>query len=635
MANIIELIIKGKDVSSAELSKVQKNLDEIGKRMQKVGTVSLAAGTAIASGLFAIAQKTAAAADEVKKFERATGISQRTLTALSYAIQRWGGQQSDVDTGLRRLTKALSDADRGMAMYVDTFKSLGVKIHDTNYELKSVEQILPEIAEAFVKIENDTKKAALAQELFGRGGLKLVPLLNQGAKGLEELTERADKLGLMFSEKTSASAEQFQDSMLDLRSSIAGVTYALGTQLMPIIIPFIDKAVDIAIKVRKWVEEHEGLAMQLVKLAGILAGGGALLLGLGTFVRLVNAATIGLVALQGATAGWLLKLAPLLTALGPAGAIAIGGALLLGFLDRTQKTVDDSTIPAVKRLEDEMDELAKSTVKAGEFIGRTGKDLDDAVHKAIEDLGKKKEVEIKVIIHGIPDITDVEVPVKIGTAVQRKYEWEILNEELMAAGETIEQLPVKFGEASEKMMAMIDVLGEMIFHTLWYGFDRLFHRILVGTETLHGLLRSMWRMFTDFVIAEIARMVAAWMAAQMKMLAARAIFNIIRFLLPVPTAGMETGWVGGARAQYGGVVNVGSRVLDTVPVFARKGEAFLDTSLTDKLRRFIEQPIQRTTNLTLNAGIVNTTRQEAAIFSEIIREGLELHESLFVTRGYL
>jgi hypothetical protein len=56
-----------------------------------------------------------------------------------------------------------------------------------------------EIADKFSTWEDGPRKIAIAMELFGRSGETLIPMLNKGKSGFEELSREAEKLGIILS----------------------------------------------------------------------------------------------------------------------------------------------------------------------------------------------------------------------------------------------------------------------------------------------------------------------------------------------------------------------------------------------------------------------------------------------------
>ena len=104
------------------------------------------------------------------------------------------------------------DALRGLSTAVDAFADLGINIYAADGQLKGTEQLFMESAEALSKMENNTKKAALATVVFGRAGTSLLPMLRDGPEGLLAVMEEAKKLGIVMSTEDATAAAQFADA---------------------------------------------------------------------------------------------------------------------------------------------------------------------------------------------------------------------------------------------------------------------------------------------------------------------------------------------------------------------------------------------------------------------------------------
>ena len=86
---------------------------------------------------------------------------------------------------------------------------------------------------ALADMENGTEKAKLATELFGKAGIEMMPMLNNGSKGMKELTKRAHELGLVVSDEAVTSGVVFGDTMDDLKQAFGMVSTNIGNRLIP------------------------------------------------------------------------------------------------------------------------------------------------------------------------------------------------------------------------------------------------------------------------------------------------------------------------------------------------------------------------------------------------------------------
>jgi len=144
-----------------------------------------------------------------------------------------GGSIAEASTGIRRLSANLLDASQGVATAVDAFAGLGIETTTAAGGLRSVDDVLADIADEFAAMDDGAEKTARAMELFGRSGAALIPLLNQGSEGIAEMRQEAHDLGLVISDETAAAAEAFNDDLTRLRGVATGFARDIATELIP------------------------------------------------------------------------------------------------------------------------------------------------------------------------------------------------------------------------------------------------------------------------------------------------------------------------------------------------------------------------------------------------------------------
>ena len=120
----------------------------------------------------------------------------------------------------------MREADQGVATYKDAFDDLGISLRDTDGNLKTNEQILGEISDAFTKMEDGVTKTAIAMEIFGRSGASMVNLLNNGKASLEEFN-------FEVSENFAQNAEYFNDQLTMIGFKAEGFSKQLTDSLLP------------------------------------------------------------------------------------------------------------------------------------------------------------------------------------------------------------------------------------------------------------------------------------------------------------------------------------------------------------------------------------------------------------------
>lgn len=228
----------------AETAKYHKELERARSQLDKFASQSKVAATAagVAIGQFAVdagravldfGKRTIDAADDLSKLSQSTGIAVESLSQLQYAADLSGTSQEDLSAALGRLNKAAVNAGEGAKEQAAAFKSLGVAVTGANGQIKPAEQLLTEVAEAFSQFEDGPAKSALAMDIFGKSGARLIPFLNNGAKGLAALRAEASAFGLTVTEEAAKAAEEFNDNLTRLQRASQGVVIQMTQELLP------------------------------------------------------------------------------------------------------------------------------------------------------------------------------------------------------------------------------------------------------------------------------------------------------------------------------------------------------------------------------------------------------------------
>jgi uncharacterized phage infection (PIP) family protein YhgE len=191
------------------------------------------AATAAVAGVVALTLRIAEQSDEIAKHSTRLGISIESYQELSHAIELSGGNITEASSAIRRLSANMLDAQQGVALAVDAFASMGVETTTAAGGLRSVDDVLADLANEFSGMEDGAEKTARAMELFGRSGATLIPLLNQGADGIAAMREEAHELGLVISDETARAAEALNDDLTRLRGIATGLAREIATELIP------------------------------------------------------------------------------------------------------------------------------------------------------------------------------------------------------------------------------------------------------------------------------------------------------------------------------------------------------------------------------------------------------------------
>jgi hypothetical protein len=161
-------------------------------------------------------------------------------------------------------------------------KALGISADELAQ--MSPEQTLNAIADAMARMEDPTAAAGLAQRAFGTEVDKILPLLLQGSKGIENLREQARKLGLTISAEAAARAAKFSDTMNILWKVVKHGVFVVGSALAPLLIDLAKRFTTVAVRISEWIRENKGLIVTVAKIAAATVAVGTSLVVLGTAI---------------------------------------------------------------------------------------------------------------------------------------------------------------------------------------------------------------------------------------------------------------------------------------------------------------------------------------------------------------
>jgi hypothetical protein len=206
---------------------VEGKAKNLGMAVKGVGLAFKALFAAAAIGGFSAFIKGAVdSADAFGKLSTRTGVAADKLQAYANAGKLADVSQSDLETGLRTLARTQAEAADGVATYADAYKKLGLDVKKADGSLKPSDQLLGEIADKFQDLPNGPEKAAVAMDIFGRSGSKLITMLNGGTEALERFNYET-------SENFAQNAEYFNDQITILQIQFDGFRKQLADALLP------------------------------------------------------------------------------------------------------------------------------------------------------------------------------------------------------------------------------------------------------------------------------------------------------------------------------------------------------------------------------------------------------------------
>jgi polyhydroxyalkanoate synthesis regulator phasin len=331
------------DKLSAALDNAKKKVKEfgdaasaVGAGVQTAGLAIMAAGTAIVGSLGAAGLAFAKIGSDLNDLSARTGMSVEALSELQFVFAQTGVEAADLESGIKKMQKAVVEAANGSQGANDTLARLGLSIEDLAG--MTPEEMLTAFAQALSQVTNPTERAALSMEIFGKAGTKLLPVLAQGGDALLKMRESARAMGLTVSTEAALAADELDDSIGALTATARKLVFEIGSALAPTFLGIVNVLQGVASATIEWIRNNRDAVVTALAVGAALVAIGAVIATLGGGLVAIGAVISATATLLGflasawgvvtavATTAWAAMTGPV--GLVIAGVAAIGATLL-------------------------------------------------------------------------------------------------------------------------------------------------------------------------------------------------------------------------------------------------------------------------------------------------------------------
>lgn len=272
----------GVDESSKAAQRGSESFDGMAKTVGGLVAAYLTFG-AVSAAVFGQALAT----DQVGKFSETVGMSIETVDAWGAAVELNGGSADSFRGSVKSLNSAMSDiALGGGGDIAEVLGRLGVSALDSSGRIKSVTDLLPQLADSFQNLSN-RESVAFGEKLGLDQGTIL--LLQQGRGAVEAVVEQQRQLGGRTKEGYEASAK-FNNELSNTSRMFTGISDSANQTILPVLTKVLEMFQDIV----AWAREHKifvqgffiGIAgiITAVYLPAILAAAAATLIAAAPFL---------------------------------------------------------------------------------------------------------------------------------------------------------------------------------------------------------------------------------------------------------------------------------------------------------------------------------------------------------------
>lgn len=264
----LKAILSATDRISPVLKKVDSNIGKVGRSFSSLTKASTSLASKLALPLTAIGgiggfslkaavDKFTSLGDSIDKAGKRAGVGVESLQKLRYAAGLGGMSAEQMDQALGKLTDNMGKAARGENKNLAAiFKRLGISLKDSKGQIRDAADVMRNLAQAVKNNESPAVRMRILTVAFGEElSKRMIPVLEGGAKSLDDMGEQASKLGLVMSQDMVAKSAHLTDTLSTFSQVVDGVSAQIGAALGPTI-------EGIVIRMQDWIVANKDLITQ-------------------------------------------------------------------------------------------------------------------------------------------------------------------------------------------------------------------------------------------------------------------------------------------------------------------------------------------------------------------------------------
>lgn len=200
--------------------------ESVGMDLGGMSASTLAAGAAVAGlGAFVASgvRQLGTMTDEVRKFRDSSGLSWETSSRLVATMDDLG---VSAETGAAAMGRLAKNIDAGK---LEEFGLSAVYAKDGTVDMAAT---LGSVADAMIRTQDPTKRAAMGTALFGKSWADLMPYLEQGGKGIRDAMADVKDYQIVSAE-TAQQQRELQLATDDLADSWTGLKTEAAKSVVP------------------------------------------------------------------------------------------------------------------------------------------------------------------------------------------------------------------------------------------------------------------------------------------------------------------------------------------------------------------------------------------------------------------
>lgn len=325
----------GVDMTDFErgLRSARQRLNAFGQAVTGIGAAITGIGLAGLTPFIAGLRSLTTAGDTIDKASQRAGVAADEFQRLRFALEQTGASGDTAERAFRGLSRFVRQVEEGSSSATEALSRLGL---DRNALGGGVLETLTTILESVRELSDDPiVRGGLLQQIFGRAGTELLPLLNAGPGGLQSLLQQFEDLNLGVDDGVVREAAAFTDAVNVFRTSVRSLSLTVGAAVSG---PLGDLAVTFSRLVggiKEFVSNNGELVATFAAIAGAVTV-------IGVATTAIGGVALGLGVIVGflpAIAGFVIAGGKILAIVAGIGAAIVGLSAGLVTLERNTRAV--------------------------------------------------------------------------------------------------------------------------------------------------------------------------------------------------------------------------------------------------------------------------------------------------------
>lgn len=285
----------------------------VGSEAFALGAQFLAMAGAAGFALFTVIRGAVTAGDELAAMADHVGVNVDTYASLGYAARQADIDQEQFNGAIAKFSKNLGDAKANGGSLLTFLEKVSPALAQQVKGAKSTEEGLSIMTDAFVRLKDPAKRAALSAEAFGKSGVRVGDWLHQGSAAIQK--QQGEYMRLAGSQEAFArNSSDLDNAMKDSEAAFDGVRAVLGGALFPVFTKLTKAVTEFIVAhrdgIQKWAENTAAAIQKWIDGGGIqrvIDGIGTLAAKIGSFVDMVGGWQNVLIAIAAVMAGPLIS----------------------------------------------------------------------------------------------------------------------------------------------------------------------------------------------------------------------------------------------------------------------------------------------------------------------------------------